>query len=67
MEKTLDVGGMHCKSCEMLLSDIISEINGVEKASADSKKGIVVVRCKDESVLGEVKKAIEKEGYRVAE
>lgn len=30
MEKTIKVSGMHCKSCEMLLTDSISEIKGVE-------------------------------------
>jgi copper chaperone CopZ len=49
----------------MILSDSISEINGVEKVSADSKKGIVTVSCRDENTLNEIKKAIEKEGYKV--
>jgi copper chaperone CopZ len=65
MEKEIKVNGMHCKSCEMILSDSISEINGVEKVSADSKKGIVTVSCRDENTLNEIKKAIEKEGYKV--
>jgi copper chaperone CopZ len=65
MEKTLKVSGMHCRSCEMLLTDSISEITGVEKVSADFKKGTVTVSMKDERMLEEVKKAIEKEGYKV--
>ena len=66
MEKTLNVHGMHCKSCELLLNDVISEIPGVEKVSADSKKGIVKVLYKDENTLNQIKNAIEKEGYKVS-
>ncbi|MBI5228407.1 heavy-metal-associated domain-containing protein [Candidatus Micrarchaeota archaeon] len=65
MEKIIKVSGMHCKSCEMLLSDSISEIPGVQKVSADSKTGQVQLICNDESVVGLAKKAIEKEGYKV--
>ncbi|MEW6721758.1 MAG: heavy metal-associated domain-containing protein [Candidatus Micrarchaeota archaeon] len=65
MEKMIKVGGMHCKSCEILLTDSISEIEGVEKVSADHKGGTVSVSVKDDAALAEVKKTIEKEGYRV--
>jgi copper chaperone CopZ len=65
MEKTLKVSGMHCRSCEMLLSDLISEITGVEKVSADSKKGTVTVSLRDPAALEDVKKTVEKEGYNV--
>lgn len=67
MEKTFKVEGMHCKSCEMILSDSISEIPGVEKVSADSKTGKVVVGYKDNAVLTQVKIAIQKENYKVIE
>ncbi len=65
MEKTLNVTGMHCKSCEMLLTDSISEIKGVKKVNADSKKGTVTLSYSDESILETVKKTIDKEGYKV--
>ena len=65
MEKTIKVEGMHCKSCEMLLMDAISEIRGVQGVSADFKKGTVKIACSDEAALDEAKKAIAKEGYRV--
>ena len=69
MEKNLRIIGMHCKSCEMLLIDVISEIKGVEKVNADSKKGTVTLIYNDipgdEPVLESVKKIIEKEGYKV--
>lgn len=67
MEKTIKVEGMHCKSCEMLLSDSIGEIEGIQKVSADSKKGIVNIEYTQEKAVEETKKAITKEGYRVIE
>jgi copper chaperone CopZ len=65
MEKTLEVKGMHCKSCEALLTDVASEIDGVRKAAADSRRGTLTVSCSDAAVLEAVKRAIEKEGYKV--
>lgn len=65
MDKTIKVEGMHCKSCEMLLDDSISEIKGVRKVEADSKKGLVRVSLSDESALSRVREVIEKEGYKV--
>jgi copper chaperone CopZ len=65
MEKVLKVEKMHCKSCEMLLTDAISEIDGVKKVSADFKKGTVTVIYEKPTALDLAKKAIEKEGYKV--
>ncbi len=65
MEKTINVEGMHCKSCELLLADSISEIKGVERVSADSKEGTVTVEYKEESVFEIIRRTIEKEGYTV--
>ncbi len=66
MEHAFDVHGMHCASCEVLLVDIIGEIAGVEKVSADRVKGKVTVKAQDKRVLETVKRAIEKEGYKVS-
>ncbi len=65
MEKTLKVTGMHCRSCEILLSDVISEIQGVSKVAVDHKKSTVAIQYDGESVVGLAVKAIEKEGYKV--
>lgn len=65
MEKIFKVEGMHCKSCEMLLSDVISEINGVHKVSADSRKGTVTITATGESAIDDARKLIVKEGYKV--
>lgn len=66
MEKTIKVNGMHCKSCEMLLTDSLSEIPDVEVLKADSKKGEIVVKYSgDSKTLDSIQKAIAKEGYQV--
>ncbi|MFA6035417.1 MAG: heavy metal-associated domain-containing protein [Candidatus Micrarchaeia archaeon] len=65
MKKTIKVSGMHCKSCSMLLADVAGEVAGVKSASADFKKGEVVVEIDSEAALAGVRKAIEKEGYKV--
>ena len=65
MEESIKVGGMHCKSCEMLLKDSIGDLKGVEKVDADYKKGVVQVRFDKVETLKQVKKAIAKEGYQV--
>ncbi len=65
MERKIKVDGMHCRSCEMLLDDSISEIRGVESVEADSKRGIVEVSVPDETTLDLVKEVIRKEGYKV--
>ncbi len=49
----------------MLLNDSIAEIADVEKVNSDFKNGIVIVNYKTEEALLEVKKTIEKEGYKV--
>lgn len=65
MEKKLKVNGMHCKSCEILIADVLTEIKGIEKVKIDSKEGSVKFNYKDETVVPIAKQAIEKEGYKV--
>ena len=65
MEKTIKVSGMHCRSCEILLEDSISEIKGAKVLSADHKKGEIRVSLEDESLMSQIKKIVEKEGYKV--
>jgi copper chaperone CopZ len=66
MEKEIKVSGMHCKSCSILLKDVVSEIKGVEVVSSDFEKGIIKVKFSGDK-FWEIKKAIEKEGYKVIE
>ena len=65
MEKIMNVKGMHCKSCEILLTDVISEIKGVDKVTVEHKNGTVKISYSDEKIIPGIKKAIEAEGYTV--
>jgi len=66
MNKTiLNIEGMHCPSCEMLIEDSLMELDGIEKAEISHKKGTAKIHF-DESIIGEerIKIAINREGYK---
>ena len=66
MEQTFKVKGMHCKSCEMLITDSLNETEGVQQATASQKSGIVNVRFDEAKVSpAQIKAIIQKEGYEV--
>ena len=56
---------MHCRSCEILLSEAIGD-TGVKVLSANHSKGEIVVDMSGEDKLHLVKKAVESEGYHLA-
>ena len=62
---TLKVEGMHCKSCEVLLTEELEEA-GAQDIHVSASKGTVIANI-DEKKLSEakVKQIIEKEGYKV--
>jgi Cu+-exporting ATPase len=62
----MDVTGMHCPSCEMLIKDLLEELNGVRSAAASLKTGKVVVEF-DETKISNVaiKKVIRGMDYAV--
>ena len=64
MKKSLKVKGMHCKSCEILISDALQDI-GV-KSKVDSKKGAAEVEFDENKIsIDKIKDVIKKEGYEV--
>ena len=59
------VKGMHCLSCEKLLSMSIEDsITGAKVASADFRKGTLDIQA-SEADLPAIRKAIAREGYEV--
>lgn len=60
---TLEVGGIHCKSCEMLIEDSLKDI-GVEKIFFE-KNRIKVFFEESNVKLQQIKEAIRNEGYKV--
>lgn len=64
-EKTIKVGGMHCKSCEMLVNEDLSEIDGVKAVKSDHKAGTVTIAYERQPDMERIKKAIADLGYKV--
>ena len=63
MKTRLQVKGMHCSSCEMLVTEALLE-NGAARATASFKTGVVEFEH-DEKMLpvSRAKELIRKEGY----
>ncbi|MFH1307006.1 MAG: heavy metal-associated domain-containing protein [Candidatus Micrarchaeota archaeon] len=61
----LKIGGMHCTSCEKMISMAVDGVGGAKIVSISSQKGEAIIDAKDESSLNEAKKAIKEEGYDV--
>ncbi|RMF06107.1 copper chaperone [Candidatus Woesearchaeota archaeon] len=63
-EVEIKVEGMHCKSCEELVKEAVSELKGVKKVEASASEGVVRVAYDDSEVSeGDIRKAIKSEGY----
>jgi len=63
---TINIEGMHCPSCEMLIKDSLEEFDGVKMVSVSHKTGKATVEF-DEKIIDEakIKKIIKNEGYKV--
>lgn len=66
MKKEIKVSGMRCSSCEMLVSEALEALDGVQNANASHQRGVVEVEY-DPAKVDDVamKKAIESEGFTV--
>jgi len=62
----LNVEGMHCPSCEILISDELKELDGVKNAKVNHKSGITEVEFDSSKTTKEqIIETIKKEGYKV--
>ena len=60
----LDVKGMHCKSCVIILTDALTEHKGVKDAKVDLKKSNATVSYDDRMIdKSKLIQIISKEGY----
>jgi len=64
-ELKLKVRGMHCHSCEMLVTDELGEINGVKSVKASHKDGLVIIQADDSVDESRIKAKIAQLGYEV--
>lgn len=61
---TVYVKGMHCRSCEVLIEDALSEIPGVQKVRVDHVTGKVDIdHTKQNIPLSQIEKIITNSGY----
>ncbi len=67
MKKIFNVKGMHCNSCEIMIKDSLSEVDGVKHVKASHAEGIVTVKF-DEAKISEDKiiSIIKEQGYEVS-
>ena len=67
-KKKLVVSGMHCKSCEMLITDSVMKIDGVKRFKVDYSKGKGEVEYDPEKTdTGKIIQAVEEKGYECEE
>ncbi|NTV97996.1 MAG: heavy-metal-associated domain-containing protein [Chlorobiaceae bacterium] len=66
MKCELKVSGMRCGACELLVTEALGELQGVEKAEASHAAGSVTVVYDPSKVTMEsLKSAIEEQGFTV--
>ncbi len=65
MKEVIEVKGMHCRSCEILIEEKVSKISGVTKVHANSKRSNVTVYSNDAVSKADIIGAIKEAGYEV--
>ena len=65
MEKILNVSGMHCTACKMLIEDAINEIPGAKAISVNHQTGDVTVSYDSETTFEKILSAIRQEGFAI--
>lgn len=67
-QQTVSIAGMHCRSCELILTDAILDVPGVKKVHVDYKKGCAVVHYETQKPSEQsLAEAINNAGYSVGE
>ena len=60
---TVDIAGMHCKSCEILIEDELKKISCVRKADVNHNKGRAIIYYEGRMNMDNVAIAVENAGY----
>jgi len=61
----IPIAGMHCKSCEILIEDKLSEIPEIQKSSVNHKKGVAEIFYKERPAKQAVEDAVRSAGYTI--
>ena len=63
--KRININGMHCVSCEILLEKEFKKIRGLRSCKISHKKGIAEIQCSEDVSKAELEQAIKICGYEV--
>ncbi len=63
--KIIDIKGMHCASCELLIEEEISKIPGVNRCKVNYRKGRAEISCEGNLDPVLIESAIEEAGYSI--
>lgn len=65
---TVPIAGLHCRSCELLVEDNLSQIPAIERSVINYKKGTAEIHYGDQQPnMREVEQAIREAGYKVGQ
>jgi copper chaperone CopZ len=65
MKTTIEIQGMHCASCEMLIKDVLEETNGVANAQVSRAHSNAMIEFDEKTVTkDQLCKLIKAEGYK---
>jgi len=67
MKQAIRIAGMHCVSCEMLLSKEFQKLPGVTSCHVSHRKGSAVIECDGDLPRDQIKKIIHQYGYKMLE
>ncbi len=66
--KNLSIKGMHCRSCEMLITDSVMEMDGVNKVKVDHAKGSGEVEFDPRKTdIKKIMRVVKEQGYECKE
>lgn len=67
MKTELHVTGMRCTGCELLVTEALEEMAGVQKAQASHETGVISVEYDETKVsLDSIRAVIESQGFSVS-
>jgi sulfite exporter TauE/SafE/copper chaperone CopZ len=65
-QKTIQIEGMHCKSCEMLIEDEVKNVRGVSKVCVSQANGTAEIHFEGDLDEEAVQTAVQTAGYSIS-
>jgi len=63
----INIKGMHCRSCELLIEDELAQVKGIKKVIANEKRGEAILTYRGQLDQQAIATAVSKAGYAVTE